>query len=209
MKLSVRHITQLLTQNKKLNLPAENPYSWLRSNDKSFAAVLIPLIWQGNDWNLLFIRRSQKKSDHHSGQVAFPGGHCIPKDKNARTTALRETQEEIGVDPEDIQILGQLRAIVTITNIQVTPVVGVIPWPYVFIPQPEEVFRIFTIPLSWLANPNNRRIKHHVIQLHDQSIPVIHFNRYDNEVLWGASARITLSLLEALELSALELRYRG
>ena len=95
----------------------------------------------------------------------------------------------------------------TITNYRVTPVVGLVPWPYEFIAQEEEVDKIFTIPLTWLAKPANHIIRMRGLQYLGQDIPVVYFQKFDGELLWGASARITLLLLEALEISLPEKRY--
>jgi 8-oxo-dGTP pyrophosphatase MutT (NUDIX family) len=209
MPLSEEHIALHLAQTSRLQLSPETPYTSLISHDNPrFAAVLILFICRDNAWHVLFIRRSLKQNDRHGGQVAFPGGHCEPQDDNARATALREAHEEIGVKPEDVRILGQLRDVITITNFQVTPFVGVIPWPYTLSPQPEEVSRIFCIPLSWLIDPANREVRYRDILYQGQSIPVIHFSRYDNELLWGASARMIVLLLEALGISMPEERYK-
>ena len=97
----------------------------------------------------------------------------------------------------------------TITNFQVTPIVGVIPWPYTLSPQPGEVSRIFSIPLSWLMDPANKEVRHHDIQYQGHPISVIHFAPYDNEILWGASARMTVLLLEALALVKPDKRYKN
>jgi 8-oxo-dGTP pyrophosphatase MutT (NUDIX family) len=147
------------------------------------------------------------ENDRHSGQVAYPGGRCSDLDQSTEDTAIREAQEEIGVKPADIQILGRLRDMLTITNYRVTPYVGIIPWPYPLIPQPEEVAHIFSIPLEWLANPENREIRMRGLQILGQDIPVLYFKKFDSERLWGASARITLLFLEALGLSAPANRY--
>ena len=145
--------------------------------------------------------------DRHSGQVAFPGGRCETLDPDAETAALREAQEEVGVDPTDVQILGRVRDMLTITNYRVSPVVGVVPWPYKFVPQEKEVDRIFTIPLNWLSNPDHYEVRMRGLQFLGQDVPVIYFQKYDGELLWGASARITLLLLEALGLADSENRY--
>jgi 8-oxo-dGTP pyrophosphatase MutT (NUDIX family) len=209
MRLSEEQITLHLAQTSRLQLSPETPYTPLIARDNPrFAAVLIPFICQDNAWQVLFIRRSLNKNDRHGGQVAFPGGHCEPKDDNARAAALREAHEEIGVKPEDVRILGQLRDVITITNIQITPFVGVIPWPYTLFPQPEEVSRIFSIPLSWLIDPANREVRYHEILYQGHSIPMIHFSRYDSEILWGASARMIVLLLEALGFATPEERYK-
>lgn len=172
------------------------------------AAVLLPFIRHQHQWHLLMIRRSLQDQDRHSGQVAFPGGRCEPGDQNAQQTALREAQEEIGLQPKDARILGRLPAFRTITNYLVTPFVATLPWPYHLQAQDREVARIFSIPLEWLANRANRQISQRSLQFENWFIPVIYFDAYDGEVLWGASARITVMLLEALGLAEPEEPHR-
>lgn len=139
----------------------------------------------------------------HSGQVAFPGGRADPGDVDAVATALREAHEEIGLDPRDVRILGKLQDFLTITNYRVTPLVGVIPWPYQLRPAQDEVSRIFTIPLPWLADPSNREERLRSLPIPGHSITVIHFKAYDNEILWGASASMLVALLDILNSHAI------
>lgn len=164
------------------------------------AAVLIPFLRLEDTWHLLFTRRHSDLPEH-SGQVAFPGGRSDPEDTSPEYTALRESQEEIGIAPTDVRLLGQLRPSRTITNYWVTPVVGVIPWPYPLRLETKEVSRAFTIPLDWLADPENHEIRQRVMPAPNPTVPVIYFRHYDGELLWGISARFTLTLLEVLELS--------
>ncbi len=208
MLLSKNEIKQRLISNYHSQVEPESPYpiDFLEPNPRP-AAVLIPFLEKEDGWHLLFIRRTVMPHDQHSGQVAFPGGRCDPADPDSETAALREAYEEIGVCSDDIQILGKLRDMLTITNYRVTPVVGAIPWPYSFIPQPEEVDRIFTIPLKWLSNPDHREIRMRGLQVLGKKIPVIYFQKFDGELLWGASARITLLLLEALGFARPNNRY--
>lgn len=164
------------------------------------AAVLLPLLEIDEEWHLLFIRRTEMEGDRHSGQVAFPGGARDPEDTSLEAAALREAHEEIGLKPEDVTILGKINDFVVISNYQVSPFVGVIPWPYNFIPSPAEVSRVFTIPLDWLVNPNNREeIMREVPNM--GNFPVIYFNKYDNELLWGASAQFLIEFLGVLRLA--------
>jgi 8-oxo-dGTP pyrophosphatase MutT (NUDIX family) len=190
------------------SLLPESPYpEGMLDSHPQPAAVLIPFLKKKDGWHLLFIRRTVMPNDRHSGQVAYPGGRCDPLDPDAEAAALREAQEEVGVNPEDVQILGRVRDMLTITNYRVTPIVGTIPWPYNFTPQVEEVDRIFTIPLKWLANSTNYEVKMRGLQILGRDVPVIYYEKYDGELLWGASARITILLLEALGLASPESRY--
>lgn len=201
-------ISQHLSDAFNPAIPPESPYPLAYNQQpKQPAAVLIPFLWKKGEWHLLFIRRTLHELDRHSGQVAFPGGRCDSGETEAESAALREAAEEVGVHPKDVQILGKLRDMLTITNYRVTPVVGRMPWPYKLVLQPEEVSRAFTIPLGWLADPANREVRQRDISLFGEPIPVIFFKPYDGETLWGASARMTMLLLEALGLSDSEQRY--
>lgn len=180
--------------------PVENPYppEVIQGKTRN-AAVLVPFLLVEDKWHILFIRRTSNQDDRHGGQVAFPGGRADPRDRSPIITACRETQEEIGVAPQDVQVLGRLNDILTITNYQVTPVVGVIPYPYTYQLAPGEVERVFTIPLGWLADDNNRTLKRRTLPTpYDREIDVIYFHTYQGELLWGASARIMVNLLSAL-----------
>jgi 8-oxo-dGTP pyrophosphatase MutT (NUDIX family) len=161
------------------------------------AAVLIPLQRIQGQWYVLFTRRNAKLLEH-SGQVAFPGGRSDPQDPDPETTALRETWEEIGIKPSDVEVLGRLPSLLTITNYLVTPIVGNIPYPYIFLPAIDEVSRIFTIPLDWLADPANHEIRQRVLPAPFDPVSVIYFHEYDGEILWGATARFTMCLLKIL-----------
>src|SRR5512143_324465 len=119
------------------------------------AAVLVPLVHHDSAWHLLYTRRAERMLSHQ-GQVSFPGGACDEGEAAPEQTALREADEEIGMRPGDVRLLGRLNTMITITSYRVTPVVGVIPWPYVFRVQSTEVARVFTIPLLWLADARNR-----------------------------------------------------
>ncbi len=160
------------------------------------AAVLVPLLWQDDQWNLLFTRRTERV-ESHKGQVSFPGGGCDEGETTPEETALREAWEEIGLDPHRVRILGRLANMITITGFHVTPVVGVIEWPAVFVVGQHEVERIFTIPLYWLADTRNRW----EFPVPGRNRSLIAFHPYDGELLWGATARMTVDFLKALELA--------
>ena len=163
------------------------------------AAVLIPLVWWDDEWHLVFTRRTNVV-ENHKGQVSFPGGGCNSDETIPEQTALREAEEEIGLDPGDVHILGRLNEVLTITHYKITPVVGVMPWPYNVRPEPAEVERIFTIPLNWLSQRENWAEQ----QVTRTGVPlpfkVVSYHSYDGEILWGASARITHNFLSVLKL---------
>lgn len=173
------------------------------------AAVLVPFLRAPLDasgktgWHILLTKRSDKLIEH-SGQVAFPGGRSDPDDDSPEVTALREAYEEIGLDPETVRILGRLDNLLTITNYCVSPVVGIIPWPFNVRLASLEVDRVFTIPLSWLAEPGHYEIRQRVIPppyslyFGSESHPIIYFQPYNGEILWGVSAEITMRLLRTL-----------
>jgi len=164
------------------------------------AAVLIPMLQHEDEWQLLFILRAEAQGDMHSAQVAFPGGRLEPGEARAEQAALREAQEEIGLESAGVHLLGHLEDFITISNYQVTPVVGVIPWPTELRLDAREVQRAFSIPLAWLADPANREERQRVAP-DGQTVKVVYFKQYDKEILWGVTARITLNYLQALELA--------
>ena len=166
------------------------------------AAVLLPLVEIDTAWHLLFIRRAEHPDDRHSGQVAFPGGASEPGDRDAQATALRETHEEIGIESASISVIGTLDTYVTSSRYEVTPVVGCMRWPAPLDPAPEEVARVFTIPLQWLADRDNLEIRNRTVRrdnIPKKPHPVLYFKRYDGETLWGASARMTVNLLRDID----------
>jgi 8-oxo-dGTP pyrophosphatase MutT (NUDIX family) len=163
------------------------------------AAVLVPLLRRGGAWHLLYTRRTESV-EHHKGQVSFPGGGCDADEETAETTALREAQEEIGLAPGNVRLLGRLNDVLTITRYRVTPVVGVVPYPYEFQLEPAEVGRAFTIPLAWLARRENWDEQLLSPAGTPRPFPVITYHPFDGEILWGASARITQNFLSVLGL---------
>ncbi len=159
------------------------------------AAVLVPLVFYNDEWHLLFTRRTDRV-ESHKGQVSFPGGACEEGETTPEQTALRETHEEIGMAPQDVRILGRLNTMITITHFRVTPVVGVVAWPYVFRLENAEVARVFTIPLDWLADSRNRW----EFPFPGRARSLIAYHPFDGELLWGATARMTVDFLNILGL---------
>jgi len=162
------------------------------------AAVLVPFLRLDDAWHILYIRRTSFEGDRHSGQVAFAGGKRDDIDNSLLATALREAEEEIGLAPGDVEVLGYINHHHTISEFQVRPYVAAIPWPYDLNPDGVEVARIFSIPLQWLADESNYRTEQRQHPQSQRPWPVVYYDRYDGELLWGATARMTLSLLDVL-----------
>lgn len=163
------------------------------------AAVLIPFVRIEEAWHILYIRRTQFEGDRHSGQVAFAGGKRDPEDVDLASTALREAEEEIGISPEHVNLLGSINHHHTISEFQVTPFVAEMNWPYPLKLDEVEVARAFTLPLSWLEQESNYRVEKRQHPDSNRPWPVVYYEYYDGELLWGATARMTLSLIRVLK----------
>ena len=206
-RIKIEHITpaqireRLRASYQQVDLPQTDGYIPRTAQDEKrdlrCAAVLIPLTFYADEWHLLFTRRTDKMKKH-SGQVSFPGGSCDAEDENHEETALREAEEEIGLWRKDVQILGRVNEIVTVTYFEVTPIVGIFEFPYSFTVSTIEVGRVFTMPLNWLANPNNYWELQHPIAKY----PTIAYHPYDGELLWGATARIVQNFIKTINITA-------
>jgi 8-oxo-dGTP pyrophosphatase MutT (NUDIX family) len=161
------------------------------------AAVLIPLYHDQSGWNLLFTRRTETVESHR-GQVSFPGGQIEDEDRNAMEAAVREACEEIGICPDDVEVLGEMNSLMTVTQFLVTPVVGTIKWPSELIINQEEVAKVFGVPLAWLSQPENVEVQMREPLIPGRKVPVYFFKPYDGETIWGVTARITVELLRTL-----------
>lgn len=196
INISQETITQKLEQTlaaKESSVVGHSDVDLSNETQLKCAAVLVPLVWQYDEWHLLFTRRTDTV-ESHKGQVSFPGGACDDGETTPEQTALREADEEIGLNPKDVTILGRLADMITVSYFQVTPVVGVVKWPTVFQVGEAEVARVFTIPLGWLANPSNRW----QFQRSDSRRGLIAYHPYDGELLWGATALMTVDFLNVL-----------
>lgn len=158
------------------------------------AAVLLPLTPVGADYHMLLTRRT----DHvetHKGQVAFPGGMKEEADGSMVDTALRETEEEIGISPAAIRIAGILDDLATPTGYVITPVVGLLTAVPPLVPNAAEVAEVFSAPLSFFADGRNARSERR--RLHGKEYEVWSYSR-GGHLIWGVTAAIIRSLLRTL-----------
>ena len=148
------------------------------------AAVMLPLVHRAGALYVLLTQRTAHLSDH-AGQICFPGGRVNPEDANREETALRETEEEIGVDRARIEILGHLPLYELPTGFRITPIVGWIEAPFEVRPDPFEVAAVFEVPLShFLELSHYARREYHFRGRHRHYMAVPYEGRY----IWGATA---------------------
>lgn len=153
------------------------------------AAVLLPLRDRGNGISLLLVQRTQHLT-HHAGQVSLPGGGVEGVDADALAAALRETEEEVGIPRGDIEVVGELDPISTITGFHITPFVGFIPPDAALRPDPYEVERAFEVPLELVLDARNYERRTRRVEDVDLSYYVLH---YEGHMIWGATAQILVS----------------
>jgi len=158
------------------------------------AAVLVPLMDRPEGLAVLLTQRTAHLA-HHAGQISFPGGHIEPDDGGPLETALRETEEEVGLDRRHVSVIGHLDTYVTRTGFVVMPVVGIVEPPFDVSPDPHEVAEVFEVPLAFFLDPAN----HHRHSAEFNGV-VRHFHAmpYGRHYVWGATADMLLNLYQVL-----------
>jgi 8-oxo-dGTP pyrophosphatase MutT (NUDIX family) len=160
----------------------------------SHAAVLVPLFKKDGDCHLLFTKRSEEVK-YHKGEISFPGGVVDEEDSELISTALREASEEIGLKESDVQIVGVLDDIVTITEFIVTPIVGLFPYPYPFKVSEVEIAELIEVPLLHLLDENC--FGEMEITRGDRK-EIVYAYQYGRHTIWGATARILKQFLDLI-----------
>jgi 8-oxo-dGTP pyrophosphatase MutT (NUDIX family) len=164
-------------------------------SDNNFfpSAVLLPIYRNGDEYYLVFTKRTQNLKNH-KGQVSFPGGAFEGgNDRNLADTALRESFEEIGLRGKDVEILGKLDETTTVSHFIISPFIGAIPYPYEFNLSHSEVDELLRVPISTLINESNPSEQFAIGN--GECLPVYTY-RYKNHLIWGATARILRQFLQ-------------
>lgn len=162
------------------------------------AGVLFLLYPKNNEWHTCYIKRSSRDiRDKHAGQIGLPGGKVEQSDPDYSYTSLRETQEEVGVDLRDIQLVTPLTSLyVFASNFMVYPHVGMIDYTPTFVKQEAEVDDIVEISLRYLVEEMETKVKD--IEVQAYKLPNVPYYDLDGHVLWGATSMITSEFLEII-----------
>ena len=186
LNLMIDRLKQRLAQLRK---------QYIVDPERTKSAVLVPLYVKNGEYYVLLIQRTDRVKTH-KGQISFPGGRCEEADCSVKETALREAQEEIGLNPQAVTIIGELDDMATNeSRYIISPVVGVIPCPYDFKVDEWETEEVIEMPLSCLADTRNRETGTSVIS--GKTI-VSYTYRCGDKVIWGATARILKQLMDLL-----------
>jgi 8-oxo-dGTP pyrophosphatase MutT (NUDIX family) len=159
------------------------------------AAVLVPLIDHPDGMTVLLTQRTADMPTH-AGQISFPGGRHAPADLSPEDTALRETEEEVGVHRRHIEVVGRMNAYDTGTGYRVVPVVGLIRPPVLLTPEPGEVQEIFEMPVEFLMDPANHQRETRFTRGENREFWVV---PYEGRHIWGLTARILVKLARMMK----------
>lgn len=158
------------------------------------AGILIPLIERHDALSVLLTERSADLK-HHAGQVSFPGGGMEDHDSDITATALRETHEEVGIEPHQVDVAGYLEPTPTVTGFAVTPVIGFVSQAIELRVDPVEVEKVFEVPLEFLMDHRNEEYSEREYGGTTFSVVTFHF---EGHRIWGATAGIIVTLRQRL-----------
>ena len=157
-------------------------------------AAVLSLIYQKDGEYCILLNKRTEYVEHHKGEISFPGGTREPDDGSPLQTALREANEEMGIRPEDVTILGELDEIMTISNFRVRVFVGTIDYPYPFSPRPKEVAEVLEVPVRHLLDSKNQYEEARWV---NGSVSKVCTYAYGDNLIYGATSRMCGQLLEA------------
>jgi 8-oxo-dGTP pyrophosphatase MutT (NUDIX family) len=160
-----------------------------------FPAGVMVLLYPKDGYPHLILNKRTDKVEHHKGEISFPGGAQDPQDTSFLDTALRETEEEMGIRRSDVEVLGELDDVPTRSGFLIHPFVGLIPYPCEFRPSDDEVAEVLEVPLSHLFESENARKEAHIAggELNSSSAYV-----YQEHLIYGATAKIIEQFLRLL-----------
>jgi len=173
---------------------AGDGHLWRSPEEIRPAAVLVPVVRREDALTVMFTRRTPHLQDH-AGQISFPGGRVEPHDASLEATALRETEEEIGLPRAKVELLGRLSEYVTVTGYRVTPVVGLVDAAFDLRPDPFEVAEVFEVPLAFLLDPANHVVNSVLQEGRHRRYYAVPYRHY---YIWGATAGMLMNFYSFL-----------
>ncbi|MCX5859205.1 MAG: CoA pyrophosphatase [Proteobacteria bacterium] len=156
------------------------------------AAVLVPIFERQGDSGLIFTRRTETVSTH-KGEISFPGGAVDPGDRGSKQAALRESEEELSLPSRQVEVVGFLDDIVTLSLFRITPVVGFVREPCSLYPNPQEIEKVFEIPVTRFLDPVIFRTEEK-FEFQGRPYPIYYFH-LPEVTIWGATAKILKQFL--------------
>ncbi|MEW6735238.1 MAG: CoA pyrophosphatase [Acidobacteriota bacterium] len=159
------------------------------------SAVLVPLFSKEGHLHMLFTKRTNNLRNH-PGQISFPGGRRDESDASLLETALRETEEELGLSRDQIKVLGELDDMMTSTQYRITPFVGIIPYPYKFSVNSAEIEQVIEVPIPLLLDPTRQEVQNRTF--YGKVEVQVYYYHIGAEPIWGATARIVKHFLEVI-----------
>lgn len=159
------------------------------------AAVLVPLVLRPDGPTVMLTQRTDHLYDH-AGQISFPGGRIEDGDATPEAAALRETEEEVGLDPARVELIGRLDTYVVRTGFEVTPAVGFVHPPFDINPDPFEVAEVFEVPLDFVLDRGNHERQSREFKGVHRFFFVM---QYKDRYIWGATAAMLVNLVDILE----------
>lgn len=169
------------------------PGDALETEEGTPAAVLVAVVDRPEPTVILTLRPETLR--RHAGQISFPGGRIEPEDGGPIAAALREAEEEIGLPPADVNVIGVADRYITITGFEVTPVVGVLPPGLALTPHPGEVADMFEAPLRYLLDPAHQQIRTAIFRGRERTYYEIDWK---GRRIWGATAAMIVNLSRRL-----------
>lgn len=169
---------------------------WEVTDDSLMPAAVLVLLYPKDGQYCVLLNKRSETVEHHKGEISFPGGARDPEDNDFRATALREAEEEMGISPADVTILGELDDAVTRSGFGVRVFVGEIPYPYPFRPSDLEIAEVIEVPIASLYDPANIRWE---TRFTGQGLTTVYSYVFEEHVVFGATAKILQQFLDIME----------